>query len=306
MSDAPPRNTTLPSARAETLDPFEADVEAGAVRAFARAVMDRTFDPAHPVVPITYPVVLTADHVERLMQRLGLEPGRTVHGEEAFVYEAPLPVGGRVVCLPRLLEDGMIEGRRGGAMRRVAWEVAIADVASGKRLAVKRTVVLEKAPAPPFKDAPPLEGPPHEPRATAGRASAAPDVDRTAQAGRRFGPLTRTDLVRYAGASGDFNPVHHDEPFARAMGLPTVMAHGMLTAGLAASYLAERFGPGAVRAFAVRFREPVFPGDVLAADARILEGGAEGGDDGRSDLALTVVNDRGTVVLTGTATVDRT
>ena len=52
-----------------------------------------------------------------------------------------------------------------------------------------------------------------------------------------FGPVTRTDLVRYAGASGDMNPIHHDEDFARASGLPSVMAHGMLSAGLLASFV---------------------------------------------------------------------
>src|SRR5258708_40062387 len=60
----------------------------------------------------------------------------------------------------------------------------------------------------------------------------------------RFGPVTRTDLVRYAGASGDFNPLHHDEGFAREAGLPMVMAHGMLSAGPPASFLPPWFGAG--------------------------------------------------------------
>src|SRR5206468_8125827 len=80
------------------------------------------------------------------------------------------------------------------------------------------------------------------------------------------GPVTRTDLVRYAGASGDFNPLHHDDEYARASGLPGLMAHGMFSAGLLASFVTRWFGPGSVRRFKVRFKEPVFPGDRLSAE----------------------------------------
>ena len=65
------------------------------------------------------------------------------------------------------------------------------------------------------------------------------------------GPLTRTDFVRYAGASNDFNPLHHDDEYARAAGHPSVFAHGMFSAGLLASYLVAWFGPDSVRAFSV-------------------------------------------------------
>ncbi len=80
-----------------------------------------------------------------------------------------------------------------------------------------------------------------------------------------YGPLTRTDLVRYAGASGDFNPLHHDHEFASNAGLPDVMAHGMLSAGLLASALTKWFGAGSVRRYSIRFRSPVWPGDVLTS-----------------------------------------
>jgi acyl dehydratase len=71
-------------------------------------------------------------------------------------------------------------------------------------------------------------------------------------------PLRRADLVRYAGASGDFNPIHYDVDHARAVGLPDVLAHGMLTMGLAGRALTDWAGdPGAVAAFGVRFVRPV-------------------------------------------------
>ena len=74
---------------------------------------------------------------------------------------------------------------------------------------------------------------------------------------RRY-QVTRADLVRYAGASGDFNPIHWNQRIARSVGLPDVIAHGMLTMALAGRFLAEWAGdPGAVTEFGVRFSSPV-------------------------------------------------
>ena len=71
-------------------------------------------------------------------------------------------------------------------------------------------------------------------------------------------PLSRADLIRYAGASGDFNPIHWSESAAAALGLPTVIAHGMLTMGLALRVVTEVTGdPGAVTSYYVRFTKPV-------------------------------------------------
>ena len=113
-----------------------------------------------------------------------------------------------------------------------------------------------------------------------------------------FGPLTRTDIVRYAGASGDFNPIHHDHAFAKNAGLPDVMAHGMLSAGLLASALTQWFGAGSVRRYSVRFRSPVWPGDVLTARCAIT-----GGADGGLDLEIGLARASGEAVVTGTARV---
>ena len=86
----------------------------------------------------------------------------------------------------------------------------------------------------------------------------------------RFGPVSRTDLVRYAGASGDFNPLHHDEPFARAAGLPGVMAHGMFSAGLLGSFLLAWIGERPIRRYKMRFLSPVWPGDILHAGGEVV------------------------------------
>jgi len=71
-------------------------------------------------------------------------------------------------------------------------------------------------------------------------------------------PITRADLVRYAGASGDFNPIHWNERFARSVGLPDVIAHGMFTMATAARAVTDWVGdPGAVVDYGVRFTRPV-------------------------------------------------
>lgn len=82
-------------------------------------------------------------------------------------------------------------------------------------------------------------------------------------------PLTRTDIVRYAGASGDFNPIHHDEAFASSAGFPTVFSIGMYQAGLLANFATDRFGPDNLRRISVRFSAQVWPGDVLTCTGSV-------------------------------------
>lgn len=77
------------------------------------------------------------------------------------------------------------------------------------------------------------------------------------------GPVTRVQIARYAGAVNDFNPVHVDEEFARAAGLPSVIAHGPLTVALALDAVVEQLGPAALRSAQARLSAPVFPGDEL-------------------------------------------
>jgi acyl dehydratase len=103
---------------------------------------------------------------------------------------------------------------------------------------------------------------------------ATPSYDET-RAGTDIPPrqyqVTRLDLVRYAGASGDFNVIHWNERIARAVGLPDVIAHGMLTMALAGRFLAEWAGdPGAVAEFGVRFSAPVVvPDDDKGATVEV-------------------------------------
>lgn len=83
--------------------------------------------------------------------------------------------------------------------------------------------------------------------------------------------LTRTDLVRYAGASGDFNPIHHDQTFAEAAGNPTVFAHGMLNAGFVSKCVSDFVGTHNLRKFRVRFATRVWPGDTVTCKGKVTK-----------------------------------
>jgi acyl dehydratase len=112
-------------------------------------------------------------------------------------------------------------------------------------------------------------------------------------------PITRTQIVRFAGAAGDFNPMHHDEIFARAAGQPSVFAMGQLTAAILGAAIADWFGGENVTGYEVRFRDKVWPEDRL----RLSATGAEMRDGvQRWELAAARDHD-GVTVLTGWASV---
>jgi acyl dehydratase len=91
---------------------------------------------------------------------------------------------------------------------------------------------------------------------------------------RNIGPVTQTDVVRFAGAGGDFNPLHHDPDFARAAGFERPIAMGQLQAGLLAAWVTDTFGVEHLRELTVRFTAPVPLGSVL-----VLAGTVAGVDD---------------------------
>ena len=111
------------------------------------------------------------------------------------------------------------------------------------------------------------------------------------------GPITRTDIVRYAGAGGDLNPIHHDEQFAHSAGMPGVFAMGMMHAGMLGVRLARWVGPGNLRSFTVRFTGQVWPEDVLT-----FSGHVERVEDGIAHLGLAVTRQDGSSALKASAT----
>src|SRR6185295_83185 len=117
-----------------------------------------------------------------------------------------------------------------------------------------------------------------------------------------FPALTRTMFVKYAGASGDFNPMHHDDTIASQVGNPSVFGHGMLSMGLAARVVKDWFGPEAIRRLQVRFAKQVWPGDMLTCVATVTGTREENGET-LVDLDLSVTNHNGDRAISGAATV---
>ena len=114
--------------------------------------------------------------------------------------------------------------------------------------------------------------------------------------------LSRTQLVMYSGASGDYNPLHTDEVYTTEVaGYPSVFAHGMLTMGLTGKMLTNYVGDGRLTKFGVRFTNQVWPGDTLTATAVVTEVRQEG-DDKLVDLDVKTTNQDGTAVVSGYAT----
>src|ERR1700685_1802473 len=101
--------------------------------------------------------------------------------------------------------------------------------------------------------------------------------------------LTRTDLVKYAGASGDFNPMHHDEVAAKAAGQPSVFGYGMVSIGVRGTALTDYVGVDNLTRFSVRFARQTWPDEVLSSKIVVT---ATRQEDGKKliDLAVTLTN----------------
>src|SRR5512135_726457 len=113
--------------------------------------------------------------------------------------------------------------------------------------------------------------------------------------------LKRTQIVQYAGASGDYNPLHTDEIFTtKVAGYPSVFAHGMLTMGMTGKMLTDYVGDARLTKYGVRFTSQVWPGDTLDSTATVK---ALGERDGRKvvELDVSTVNQNGVQVLSGYA-----
>jgi acyl dehydratase len=109
--------------------------------------------------------------------------------------------------------------------------------------------------------------------------------------------LTRTDLVMYAGASGDFNPMHHDEVAAQGAGLPSVFGHGMFSAGLLATAVTNYVGIGNLTSYRVRFTKQTWPGERLRTAVAVTE--KRPGNE--IVLECTLVNENGEAKIQGEA-----
>lgn len=114
--------------------------------------------------------------------------------------------------------------------------------------------------------------------------------------------LKRTQIVQYAGSSGDYNPLHTDEVFTtKIAGYPSVFAHGMLTMGMTGKMITNYVGDGTLKKYGVRFTSQVWPGDTLESEAKIVGIREENGEN-LVDLEIVTTNQDGVAVITGSAT----
>lgn len=121
-------------------------VEWGKVREFARAVHDPGGLQEPPVPPPTFPVVLNASFIERMIvEILKLDRARTVHGEQEYEYLRPLQPGDVVRCRARIASDTVKQGKRGGPMRVVVSEIEMTDAATGEIIGYERSTAIETA-----------------------------------------------------------------------------------------------------------------------------------------------------------------
>ena len=117
-------------------------------------------------------------------------------------------------------------------------------------------------------------------------------------------PITRFDLIRYAGASGDFNPIHWNERFAKSVGLPDVIAHGMFTMATAIRVVTDWAGdPAAVVEYSVRFTRPVVVPDPDGARLRVTGEVRSVREDGLVEVDITATVDGQTVLAKARAVV---
>jgi len=118
-----------------------------------------------------------------------------------------------------------------------------------------------------------------------------------APAPRTVGPITQTDIVRFAGAGGDFNPLHHDPEAAAAAGFEQPIAMGQFTAALLAAWLTDWCGVENLKSFEVRFSAPLRIGDLVELSGTVT-------DEGPDAVTVGLLASRGDVtVVTGRATV---
>jgi acyl dehydratase len=113
--------------------------------------------------------------------------------------------------------------------------------------------------------------------------------------------LTRTDLVKYAGASGDFNPMHHDEVLATSAGQPSVFGHGMFSMGFLGTALTDWVGAGRVVRYGVRFSRQTWPGETLVTRV-VVTGVREDAGSRLVDVDCSLANAQGEQKVIGTAT----
>lgn len=284
------------SLKGTDLTPFIARVECDRLRFFAQvtgeenplfsdeAVAQARGYPSLPLPPtFLFCLEMAGPRPMEIYERLRVNYAHVLHGEQHFVYHRLAFAGQTLRFKPRIAD---LYEKKGGALGFIVWETRV-EASSGAPVADLRSVMIVRPP-PPGSRRP-------APHATAAVAEGGlPDLV--------AGPITRHQLSLYAGASGDYNPLHIDIDHARRAGMPDVFAHGMLSAAYLARMLTRRVEPAALRRLSVRFAAITHIGDEVHCRARVSSQHVEQGE-ARWTLALTAGNQTGETKLTGTAVV---
>lgn len=112
--------------------------------------------------------------------------------------------------------------------------------------------------------------------------------------------ITRTGIVKYAGAGGDFNPLHHDDEIAKSFGLPSVFSMGLFQGGILSRVLTDWAGPGSVRRYKIRFMNQVWPNERIICKGRVTGKSSENGEN-IIHCIISVEKKDGTSVIEGDA-----
>lgn len=241
---------------------FRLPIETGKVREFAAATKAQhpsylRLDADSLVVPPTF-LTTAAWWIppgSGVLDRLADDWARLLHGGQRYLFHGLPPTSGEtLVATQRIREVTERTGRRAGVMTFIDWSTDFVD-AAGVLRAEERHLTIHTGRPPAASVAP--ERPSAVPRDGSTLADFVDD------------PVSMTDIVRYQGASGDLNPIHHDDAWARRNGHPSAFSVGMLHAGILGSHVATTFGPEGVRDFGVRFREQMWPGDELTYGGRV-------------------------------------
>lgn len=302
-------------------------IEPGKVEEFARAitVADPVFrdesiatERGHDRIPapLTYTQVgrfprYTPVGVDGKGFDLAFQPEYVIHGEQAHEYERPVYVGDVLEGTTTLTDVFQREGGRAGTMTFAVLETEY-RTPDGELVLTDRSTAIETEGA--IDDGGESAAEPDGGNAETDPATPSPTVDEFERVRTVAdlepgdgGPtivvedLDRQHFVKYAGASGDFNPIHYDEPFAKGAGNESVFGQGMFTAGVTSRVVANWFDLRDVTSFGVRFQSRVFPGDTVVASGEVSDVDPESGTVETELEARTV---SGETLLTGTATAD--
>lgn len=242
--------------------------------------------------------------------RLGIDLGFDIryelHGEQAYEFERPVYVGDTLSATTTLADAYEREGQQGGTMTFAVLKTEFVDEVGDPVVTECQTVIETDGPVSgnhqtqqrPKRDATPKRGTVRQPDAEITSLDSAATVEVG-----DLGPtvivenLMPQDFIRYAGASGDFNPIHYDDQYARTMGNPGVFGPGMFTAGHAGHLVADWFGLDALSRFQTRFTARVWPGDTLTVSGEVTDIDAPD-----VSAELTVTRQTGETVLLGNVT----